>query len=129
MLNKNFINKKQQVISEKETDRKKEFKNRLDNSQWYTNELTEYEHEELYNLLEKLVSLDIQSEEAKLLILSVEMEFISKFSYHRPVDYYFKQWNKTSFLSDSFHSLIVALEDDIEFISNNTHNYANLYGK
>lgn len=106
----------------------KTFKDRLDNSTVTTNTLSQSSHEECIELLQNLITLDIHSAAAKNILSSLEKEFISRFEYHQPVDWHFKQWTQTSFLSDSFASLLGALERDYKLISNERIGYMRLYG-
>jgi len=90
--------------------RHKEFKGRLDNSKVIANTLSKEEHNECYKLIQQLTAVPITSQEAEDAIYTLKEDFINKFWFHRPVDWHFKSWSKTSFKSDSFYSLLFALE-------------------
>lgn len=118
---------KQTVISTKKVDRKEIFKNRKDNSKWDINELTQEEHEELYYSLMILLNMGADAKNAPRYINELYEKFISKFSYNRPVYWHFHQWDQTSFLSDEFMELLMELDVDYSFISNQPLSYISLY--
>ncbi len=114
-------------MKQTQSNRKNKFKFMMDNTPSIFNVLSVKQHHQCFNLLKELVKLDISSDDAKLIIKNIENNFIFKSEYNRPIDWYFKQWSKTSFESDNFLSLLQDLEEDFYLISKNKIGYINLY--
>ena len=116
---------KTQTLTHKQ--RLKKFKGILDNSPSTENTLSKDAHKECFSMINSLVTLDIYSTVSIDIINNLETKFISQFQYNRPVDWHFKVWSKTSFLSDNFFSLLSELDNDYYLIDNKKIGYTSLY--